>query len=321
MDTQNTQTPDEFRGKGALDAFMNLLSLVTVGWTAISFGGVIFQIINKYFGAGRYAYSYEGYYSGPLKFHIASLIIVTPAFLILMGLLHKNYKEKKLNSQSGIHRWLTYLMLFIAFCNILGGLIALIYKFLDGEFFSAFILKSLTVLIIALGVFGYYWYDLKRQNYDSKSQISLISSIVVGILVLASVIGGFLLIGSPRQSRLYNFDQQRINDLSNLRWQIQDYYTTNKKLPDSLASAPQLQQVKDPETNAAYEYRVVSQKGFELCALFSLDASIDMNNRDYYKGSEAWYYHKAGRQCYKLEVQDQQDVIKPIPGPIPLSNH
>lgn len=320
MDTQNIQQPlDEHRGKGALDAFFNLTYLVTLGWTAISFGGVIFQIINKYFGIGTYTYGYDSYYTSTLRFHLASLIIVMPIFLIITGILHKQYRENKLNFQSGIHRWLTYLMLFIAFCNIVGGLVAIVNGFLKGEFFSSFILKAITVMVIALGVFGYNFYDMKRKSFDSRSQISLISLVLVIILSVAAIVGAFVIMGSPLTARLYEFDNTRVNNLSNIRTQIQYYYTINKKLPIDL-NEPQFQQFKDPELNNVYEYRTLGVKQFELCATFSLDANIAKDSRDSYVGPEAWYYHKAGRQCYTLEAQDQrQDMVKPLPGPVPIN--
>lgn len=322
MDTQNIQQPVEpYRGKGALDAFFNLTYLVTLGWTAISFGGVIFQIINKYFAIGNYVYGYESYYTSVLRFHLASLIIVMPIFLIITGILHKQYKEHKLNFQSGIHRWLTYLMLFIAFCNIIGGLIAVVNAFLKGDFFSSFILKAVTVLVIALGVFGYNFYDLRRKDFEAKSQVSIISLALVIILTVAAIIGAFVIMGSPAKARLYEYDNQRVNDLSSLRGQIQYYYDTNKKLPVDL-SDPQLGQFKDPDTKQPYEYQTLGDKQFQLCANFSLDASLSSDGpTPETRGMGAWYYHKTGRQCYKLEAQDQQGVVKPIPGPIPVPNH
>jgi len=321
MEEQNNVAHEQesFKGKGALDAFLNLLLLVTLGWTAFSFGGVIFQIINRYFG--NYALGYDNsYYSSTMKFNIASLLIVTPVFLALTGILHKQYKERKLNSASGIHRWLTYLMLFIAFCNIVGSLIALVFKFLDGIFFSSFILKALTILVIALGIFGYNWYDLKRKDYEAKSQVSLISSILVIVLSAGAIIGGFVISGSPQKARKLNFDRQRINDLSSLRGQISEYERVNKKLPQDLSDS-QFSRFNDPETKNQYEYSFIGEKQYQLCANFSLPAEAltkDTYNGDYYGGYETWYYHKEGRQCYKLVLDENNNYGKPIPAPVQL---
>lgn len=322
METQNIaqspQTDDHFRGKGALDAFLNLLSLVTLGWTAFAFGGVVFQIINRYFSNSAFGYQ-EGYYSGMMKFHIASLLILTPVFIVFLGALHKQYKERKLNSNSGIHRWLTYLMLFIAFCNIVGSLIALVFKFLDGVFFSSFILKSLTIFIIALGIFGYYWYDLKRKEYESKSMVSMVAVIVVSVLALGAIVWGFVVTGSPIRSRMINFDNKRVQDLSNLQYQMNNYYTTYKKLPSDF-NQPEFLRYRDPETQESYEYRILSETEYEVCVVFSLDAEAlnkDRYSGDFYVGYESWNYHKQGRQCYKQTAVDTNlQFGKPIPTPV-----
>lgn len=305
---------EPYRGKGALDAFLNLLSLVTLGWTAFSFGGVLFQIINKFFGSPTFGYR-EGYYSGFLKFNIASLLIVTPIFFILTAILHRHYKEKKLNSESGIHRWLTYLMLFIAFCNIVGSLVALVFKFLDGIFLSSFILKALTILIIALGVFGYYWYDLRRKDYSSRSAVSQASSaatIIFGVIVLVT---GFIIVGSPQKSRMVNYDNKRVEDLNSLRRQIESHYRSYKALPENLEAA-QFQKFKDPETKKSYEYQVVGSDEYRLCAEFSLAIDPGETGEQFYAGAEEWYYHKAGKQCYTLKIEEEKSG-KPYPVTLP----
>lgn len=288
-------------GGSALDAFLNVLSLFTLGWTSIAFGGVVFQIINKYAGSPRVYY--EGFHSGSaLKFHIASLLIITPIFLVVTGILHRFYKEQKLSPASGVHRWLTYFMLFIAFANIVGGLIALVTKFLDGVYFSTFIWKALTILVIALGIFGYYAYDLRRRGYENRSQVSLISALVVVIFALAAIINGFFISGSPQNARILRFDEERVQNLSSLRWAIDDYYRSHKKLPDNL-SAEQFEDFKDPETRGAYGYKKVKADAYQLCAAFALSSKegkkADSWDR-YYQGSDDWYYHKRGEECYEV---------------------
>lgn len=324
FNTVQSRPPEpEFHGKGAFDAFLNLLSLVTLGWTAISFGGVIFQIINKYLGNPAFHYD-EGYYSGVIKFHIASLLIVTPVYLVLTGILHRQYREKKLNEKSGIHRWLTYFMLFVAFCNIVGSLVALVFKFLDGIFFSSFILKALTILVIALGIFGYTWFDLRRKNYSARSQISTLSAVLVSVFALGAIVWSFFIMGSPLRARMLNYDRQRVQDLSSLSYAINNYVTANKKLPADF-SEPQFVPYKDPETQEPYEYRVLNEKEYELCAVFSLDAESANNPKypmEYYARYESWYYHKKGRQCYKLEGKDTSPTFRyyePKPNPVPVN--
>ncbi|MFA6215003.1 MAG: DUF5671 domain-containing protein [Patescibacteria group bacterium] len=308
-----TQTQEQFKGKGALDAFLNLLSLITVGWMSIAIGMILFQIINKFFTAK--AIDYVAVFSqGPLKFGIASAIILTPVYLAISGWLHHNYKIGKLSHQSGVHRWLTYLMLLVSALTIIGRLIYQLFRFLDGDYAMAVVLKTLVIFVIAGGIFGYYLYDLTRKDFSQKSLVSKLAMIIVVIIALASVIGGFMIIDSPAQARLIKFDQQRISDLYNLDGMINDDYAQNKKLPADLTAA-KFAQFKDPENEKPYGYKILGDKNYELCATFSL--AVDSNNRDYtYGGNKDWSYHQAGYQCFNSTVTDSLNG-KIIPAPVP----
>lgn len=313
------QTQDNFKGKGALDAFLNLLSLITVGWMSIAVGMILFQLINKFFASK--AVDYEAYFSqGPLKFGIASAFILTPIFLAVSAWLHHNYKIGQLSHQSGIHRWLTYLMLLVSALTIIGRLIYQLFRFLDGDYALAVILKTLVILLIAGGIFGYYLYDLIRKDFSKKSLVSKIAMTLVIIISLASIIGGFLIIDSPAKARAVKFDQQRVNNLYNLDGMINDYYWQNKELPADL-SASKFSQFKDPENGTPYGYKILGEKEYELCATFSLAVDFDTNNRDYmYTGNKDWSYHQAGYQCFSAKVYDQNKEMiieeKPLTAPV-----
>ncbi len=315
MEKQNYESGfDQSKGRGALDAFFNLLSLITVGWMSIALGMILFQIINKFFATK--AIDYVAMFSqGPLKFGIASAIILTPIFLAVSGLLHRYYKTGKLNHQSGIHKWLTYLMLLVSALTVIGRLIYQLFRFLDGDYAIAVILKTLVMLVIAGGIFGYYLYDLMRKDFSQKSLISKVSMTLVIIIALASVIGGFMIIDSPATARAVKFDQQRTNDLYNLEGMINDYYSQNKKLPQDL-SAEKFSQYQDPETNKVYDYKITGEKEYELCATFSL--AYNPNRSEYnYGGNKDWSYHQAGYQCFKSVAVDYS-TIKGEAAPMPI---
>lgn len=294
---------------GALDAFLNLLTLITLGWSAISFGRLFFLIINKFFSpefiAGFAAYSQSG-----LKFNIASLIVVVPVFLVVTGYLHQAYRQEKLNPASGIHRWLTYLMLLIAALNIIGSLIAVIFKLLDGDYTLGTLLKIATVFLIALGIFGYYWYDLRRKDYRQRSAVSVIAATTVVILTLSAVIGSFFLIDSPAVARMKNFDRLRIDHLNQLNNLIQYQYSQDKVLPADLAAA-KFSHLVDPENGRPYDYQVVADKKYELCATFSLPAE---RQDGFHFGPADWYFHDAGYQCFVISIYELVgDESAPLP--------
>jgi len=310
MENENVLAREnQYKGKGAFDAFLNLLSLITLGWMSLAVGAALFQIINKFLAAP--AVDYVAYFSqSGLKFSLASAMIITPIFLAVVSWLHRNYKTGNLNCQSGIHRWLTYLMLLISALTVIGRLVYQLFRFLDGDYALAVILKTLVILIIAGGIFGYYFYDLMRKDFTKKSPVSLAVFIVVVVIALGAVSGGFFIIDSPAQARALKFDNQRANDLANLNYIIDNYYQQNKKLPVDL-SLPQFSNRQDPETGQSYEYQALDVDKYELCAVFSLPVPADPNSFPEKPMADADIYtHGAGRQCFSrtVEIINQKNI-------------
>ena len=299
---ENQISQGSYKGKGALDAFLNLLSLITLGWMSIAVGIILFQIIDKFLSPGTVS-NLSNFSQSGLKFGVASALIVTPIFLLIVNLLHKNYRTGILNHDSGIHRWLTYFILLVAALNIIGRLIQLVFQLLDGDYTLASILKIIVVLLIASGIFGYYWYDLKRHDYNRRSTVSLTFFVVIVAVTVASIIGSFFIIDSPQIARIKKYDQQRVNDLSELDNIINMYYNENGVVPENLTE-PRFSQFNDPATGQAYEYNKTSDTGYELCATFDLAVETDENPELRYYANKNWYYHDAGYQCFGTQVYD-----------------
>ncbi|MBP6943217.1 MAG: hypothetical protein KBB55_04220 [Candidatus Buchananbacteria bacterium] len=277
----------------ALDAFLNLLSLITVGWWSLALGGVLFQIVDKFFGVGFgpvYNYSQSG-----LKFGIASLIIVTPVLVWVNVYLRRLYQQERLSSTSAIHRWLTYAMLLVSALVIVGDLIAVIYSLLNGDYTIASMLKIAVILVISAGIFGYFWVDLRRQDFSLHKPLALTTLAVVILVSVAAIIGSLFVIDSPKVTREKNADNERVNHLSQINSQIVSQYYEQQVLPADLSEL-NFADFKDPETQAAYEYRVISAKEYELCATFN--RAVDTGDNSQWYGYEKWYHHGAGRQCF-----------------------
>ncbi len=121
--------------------------------------------------------------------------------------------------------------------------------------------------------------------------------------VIAAVIGGLLLLGSPAQERMRRLDERRVADLRNIENVVKIYWTRHKSLPvslESLSSEPGVFVKRtDPEAGLPYEYKLLSSKNYELCAHFSHDTAEERNTP-----YQNFWSHGPDRQCFQLEVQD-----------------
>lgn len=299
---------EKFKGRGALDAFLNLLTLITSGWLAWSLGAMVFQLVNKHFGTMLIGTSY--FNEGLLKTGIASALIIGPVYFFVMFVLHRKYKTGELNHKSGVHRWLTYLMLLISALSIIGSLIALISGFLNGDYTANIILKIITIIAIAGCIFGYYFYDLKRDDYSSRSLVSLITGSIVAAVLIIFVVLGFFNVTNPATARLQKIDFQTISAINNVYSMIVGNYQTSGSLEQVLDLAPLLSS-SAPDAYKAVTYRLIDKEQFELCGEFLAQAAVS----DYsYSGDIIWGNHKAGKVCHtyniKTELQKNYGILE-----------
>ena len=146
--------------------------------------------------------------------------------------------------------------------------------------------------------------------------------ISVVVLVLAAVVSGLFIIGSPAEQRLQRFDQQRVNDLQNITWQIENYYRTNEELPKSLdeldISDPRMV-LQDPETAERYNYEIIADKEYKLCAKFNLSSEESDSSYRYPVAKDYDWSHPEGEYCFKRDVKDVRlsDTPRINPQPAP----
>ena len=134
------------------------------------------------------------------------------------------------------------------------------------------------------------------------AMISLVS-------VVAAVIAGFWLLGSPSQQRLIALDGDRIRDLQAIAREIQDFPGEDSVPPESLP-APRngFNDFRDPVTDEPYEYRRLSETHYELCATFATDSQAQ--RRPPLAQNDRWQ-HPAGRHCFEIPVQTAQPIPQP----------
>ena len=123
----------------------------------------------------------------------------------------------------------------------------------------------------------------------------LVLGSVAVILVLAALALAFGQLGSPERQRAIRADEGRIDDLRAIQMHI---WLRHLQLPATLADLQEPAQVniRDPVTNAPYEYHPKSGTVYELCATFTTAST-----------RTSYWSHPQGRQCFEL------DAAKPVP--------
>ncbi|MFC2095815.1 DUF5671 domain-containing protein [Candidatus Bipolaricaulota bacterium] len=153
----------------AREAFMYLVLFTTLYLTTFNLGRLFFQFINLGFPDLAADYDFVDSVRQAIRFSVASLVIAFPIFMYLSLLIGRSIKRDPSKRASKVRKWLTYMTLFVAAGVIIGDLTALVYSFLGGDLSARFALKVVTVAVIAGGIFGYYLWDLRKEEVEIEA--------------------------------------------------------------------------------------------------------------------------------------------------------
>ena len=312
MDKVKTTPKDFFLWAGAMLAlYMGIFNYIALLWDYINYA-----LPNPL--AYNY-YSYNDPYQSGISWEMATLIVLTPTFLLLMWLIRRDIFRDPTRNEVWVRRWALFLTLFIAGATTLGDLIYVLYAFLNGsDITTQFLLKALVVLMVAgigfmhflADLWGYWAQYPVRNRYVSWATL---------VLVAITIVAGFFIVGTPEQARLTRFDQQKVNDLQNIQSEVVRYWQAKQKLPISLADLndPLLYNnatIVDVQTGQSYEYKTTGNMSFQLCANFNKTTQAQML-RPYeayqttpaqpgIKVSDNWK-HSIGRVCFDRTIDAQ----------------
>lgn len=146
----------------AREAFEYLVLFATLYFSAWHLGSLLFDLINHAFPDPAMGSRWASRDS--MRFSTAAVLIAFPVFAWMAHRVARAVARQPIKRLSPVRRWLTYLTLFIAATALVGDMTALVYNLLGGEISTRFVLKVLVVAAIAGTVFGYYLWDLRREE-------------------------------------------------------------------------------------------------------------------------------------------------------------
>lgn len=255
------------------DFFLWAGAMIAVYASFFAFISLLFDYLNFAFPDPLSYYPADPY-SGGISYEMASLIVLVPLATWILLMIHRSIGRDPSRAEIWVRRWALYLTLFVAGVTVAADLIALIMYFLQGDVTVRFLLKVLIIFLVVGAGFLHFLADLRGYWAANPSKSRMVAS-GVGVLVLASIVAGFFIVGTPWQARLYRYDDQKVSDLTSIQYQIVNYWQSKEKLPTTLAD------LQDPisgfivpvdqQTNEAYTYQTTGALSFKLCATFNAE--------------------------------------------------
>jgi hypothetical protein len=311
MDKPKTTPKDFFLWAGAM---------VSLYGGVIAFISLLFDYINHAYPNPVANYYYDQ--SSSISYETASLIVLTPVFLVLMRIIRRAIAADPSRRDVWVRRWALFLTLFFAGAAMVVDLIVLINTYLQGEDLTVgFLLKVATVLLVAALGFMHFvadvWGYWEREPFRAR-----MVNYGVALLVLVSIVAGFFIIGTPQQIRAQKQDSIRIQDLQNIQYQVVNYWQSKQKLPAALTDLndpiSNFSVPVDPQTGSNYVYKSTGTTSFQLCATFNAAAAAPyggttlarpaapMPAGDVGKPIQDNWQHGAGQQCFDRTIDPQR---------------
>jgi hypothetical protein len=302
------------------DFFLWAAAMIFFYWSIFALIALLFAYIDNTFPDALVGYVDP--YSSGMRFSMASIIVFFPLYLYLMRVIRKDIVRDPSRNELWVRRWLIVLTIFIAGLTVAGDLVALINYFLGGDLTTRFLLKVAVVLLIAAGVLMHFVADMKGYWKEFPDKARMVGW-GAGALILATIVAGFFIMGTPGQVRLYRFDDQKVQDLTNIQYQIVNFWQQKEKLPATLVelSDPLSGNAipMDPQSGESYRYAVKGPITFELCATFNAETQPNsiFNQRymakpmDPYGGegmdlSALPWNHTTGETCFTRTIDPER---------------
>jgi len=301
------------------DFFLWAGAMTALYVSVVSFLILLFEYIDRSF-PDPVTNMYVDPYSGSIRFAMASIIVLVPLTVVLLRMIRKDIEANPEKKNLWVRRWAIVLTLFVAGVTIAIDLITLVNTFLGGEISVRFGLKVAVVLLVAAAGFMHFYADLKGYWQRNPGRAQTVGGAFI-VLAFLAVVSGFFIIGSPTDIRLMRLDAQKEGDISNIQWQVVNYWQQKEELPASLADLndPISGSVVpvDPQTGEAYEYEVTGEHSFTLCAVFNREGMKNSYSGPYYGyaemsvasdpagGMETWQ-HGVGRTCFDRAIDPER---------------
>jgi len=302
MENTTKMTPKDF--------FLHLGVVVALYVSVVALITFVFAMLNLALPDALEYYQFESARSS-LSWSLSIFIIVYPVFLYLLFVTSRYLADNVEKVTVGIRKWFIYLTIFVTAVTMVVDGIVLLTTFLQGEQLTLrFVLKVLTIIVVALTVF---WFSVKELQGTFITEIKTLkkTTLITSAVLLVLLVLGFMQTGSPQQARYQVEDIERVANLTMIQNEVVEYWRTTGALPVSLEVLNDpIRYVEipvDSVTGEEYGYAVLSENVFELCATFATNSSMQslddsLKRPSTFSGIDTYFEHTEGRVCFERTI-------------------
>lgn len=138
-----------------------------------------------------------------------------------------------------------------------------------------------------------------KLNFSGGKILAILAAIVAAAAVAASI-----WLNPPSENRARSLDQERLKGLNSAEFAIKSYADLHHALPANLQLLESENGLltpsiwHDPVTNQPYEYVIINENSYRLCANFSRNSDKAENGYSY-----QFKNHGAGHVCFQYGVR------------------
>lgn len=266
----------------AREAFLYIVYFSLLGMVAGHIGGLAFAWIDYSYADPLARQSWDSGAVG-MRWAIASLLVGFPLFVFLGWRLGQRRRLDAERRRSRVRAWLTYVTLIFAAGTLIGDLVFVVFQFLGGELGARFLAKAAVVGVISAAILYNYSRDAERTGakIDWPGRIL---AVFASAMTVTLVIWAFTVVNGPSFARARIADEKRLDDLGTITRLVDCHASYFGETPETLEAMTEALRERvlnrpveggcasetpvDPVTRAAYAYRRIDAKSYELCASF-----------------------------------------------------
>lgn len=278
-------------------------ALATFFWLVVymclsSIWSIIYSLIDiKYPDVVGAAYDYSsglssaGVVYDAFAFPLAMVVVSSMTALILGFWLISKFQANRNLRPEKLYLFIRSLVFIGGAVMVFSGFVYIVYSWLYGNLPIAVFMKG-GVAVAIVGMVALYFYLTADGKNKNEAMISRVFALFLVAVTLVTLFYSFSVIGTPAQARLFRLDSITLQNLQNVKNEIDNQEQNfGIKIQD-------LSQLTNEYTRSAIKQTEISYSSasttYTLCANFnaSIPANINMPNR-----IDDWDY-QAGNSCF-----------------------